>query len=205
MNLRIRPYGDLFGIYGTVRRRKFISYTISMIDLTKYKSLWKTKKSLEEEKDKELWIEIIRIYWPKTWKPVAKITRRDLADRVFSEYCRLYYADDEWYVSCITSGVRMFWTESQCWHFISRGTLKYRYDINNCYPQSYAENCILSGNYKVYTIKMIQMHWIKKVEEMINDKQLVKLSQNWFEENIIERYHFIQEKKMIIENWITKE
>ena len=49
------------------------------------------------------------------------------------------------------------------------------------------------------------MHWIKKVEEMINDKQLVKLSQNWFEENIIERYHFIQEKKMIIENWITKE
>lgn len=199
MSLRIRPYGDLFSIYGTVRRKNFISYTIPMIDLTKYKSLWKTKKALEEEKDKELRIEIIRIYWPKTWKPVAKITRRDLADRVFSEYCRLYYADDKWYVTCITSGVRMFWKDAQCWHFISRWVLKYRYDILNCYPQSYAENVMLSWNYKVYTLRMIDMLWKEKVEEMINDKELRTYNQIEYEEMIMERYKFIVEKKKIIE------
>ena len=33
------------------------------------------------------------------------MTWKDIADRVFSEYCRLYYADDYGYVKCITSGV----------------------------------------------------------------------------------------------------
>lgn len=149
--------------------------------------------------DKELRQEILKEYWHKTHKPQGSVTWKDLADRVFSEYCRLYYADDEWYVNCITSWIRMFWTEAQCWHFISRWVLKYRYDINNCFPQSYAENCILSGNYKVYTIKMIQMFGQEKVEEVINDKELVNLSQSWYEEHIVERYQFITKKKEMIE------
>ena len=168
------------------------------IDLTKYKSLWKTKKALDTV-NAEDWKDILRYYWPKTWKPIGKITWKALADRVFSEYCRLFYADDYWYVTCITSGVRMFWKDSQCWHFISRWVLKYRYDIQNCYPQSYAENVMLSWNYKVYTLRMIDMLGKEKVEEMI-----------------MERYKFIVEKKKIIdmnhekivmqgENWITKE
>jgi hypothetical protein len=61
MNLCIRPYGDLFSIHGTVRRKKFISYTISMIDLTKYKSLWKTKKALDTV-NAEDWQDILRYY-----------------------------------------------------------------------------------------------------------------------------------------------
>lgn len=198
MNLCIRPYGDLFGIYGTVRRRKFISYTISMIDLTKYKSLWKTKKALETV-NAEDWQGILRYYWPKTWKPIGKITWKALADRVFSEYCRLYYADDKWYVTCITSGVRMFWKDSQCWHFISRWVLKYRYDIQNCHPQSYAENVMLSGNYKVYTLVMIEMYWLEYVEHIVNDKELRTYNQIEYEEMIMERYKFIVEKKRIIE------
>lgn len=186
-----------------------------MIDLTKYKSLWKTKKATETVNSED-WQDILRYYWPKTWKPIAKITWKALADRVFSEYCRLYYADDYWYVTCITSWVRMFWTDAQCWHFISRWVLKYRYDINNCFPQSYAENCILSGNYKVYTIQMIKMFGIEHVQNMINDKQLWNYNQKEYEDMIIEWYKFILEKKKIIEenqkknvilgtNWITKE
>ena len=168
------------------------------IDLSKYKSLWKTKKALELVKPED-WQEILRYYWPKTWKKNDKITWKSLADRVFSEYCRLYYADEYWYVNCITSGVKMYWTKAQCWHFISRWVMKYRYDILNCYPQSYAENVMLSWNYKVYTLRMIDMLWKEKVEEMINDKETVEYKQWWYEDNIQERYKFIVEKKQAIE------
>lgn len=168
------------------------------IDLTKYWNLWKTKKALENAKPEERQ-EILRYYWPKTWKKIWKINWRDLADRVFSEYCRLYYADSKWYVRCITSGVKMYWTKAQCWHFISRWTLKYRFDILNCYPQSYRDNVELSWNYKVYTLKMIDMLGREKVEEMVNDKETVEYKQWWYEDNIQERYKFIVEKKALIE------
>lgn len=168
------------------------------IDLSKYKTLWKTKKALELVKSED-WQEILRYYWPKTWKPIWKITRKALADRVFSEYCRLYYADEYWYVKCITSGVKMYWTKAQCWHFISRGVMKYRYDILNCYPQSYRDNVELSWNYKVYTLKMIDMLGRKKVEHMLNDNETVNLNQKRYEDNIQERYRFIVEKKATIE------
>lgn len=168
------------------------------LDLSKYKSLWKSKKALELVNADDR-VEILKYYWPKTWKPIGKITRKALADRVFSEYCRLYYADEYWYVRCITSGVRMFWKDSQCWHFISRWILKYRYDILNCYPQSYAENVMLSWNYKVYTLKMIDMLGREKVEEMMNDKETVEYKQWWYEDHIQERYKFIVEKKALIE------
>jgi len=168
-----------------------------MIDLSKYKSLWKTKKALEQAKP-EKWQEILRYYWPKVWKPVAKISWKLLADRVFSEYVRLYYADEYWYVKCITSGVKMFWKDSQCWHFVSRWVLKYRYDIDNCHPQSYRDNVELSWNYKVYTLKMIDMLGRKKVEYMLNDKSTVNYWQERYEKMIQKRYKFITEKKELI-------
>ena len=163
---------------------------------TSFKMLWKTKKATENID--LIILRIVKEYWKKTWKVQAKVTRKDIADRVFSEYCRLYYADDYGYVKCITSGVKMFWKDSQCWHFISRWVLKYRYDILNCYPQSYAENVMLSWNYKVYTLRMIDMLWKKKVEYMINDKELVSYNQKRYEDNIIEWYKFIVKKKEII-------
>ena len=167
---------------------------MKQIDLSKYKSLWKTKKALGLVKPEQRQ-EILKYYWPKTWKPIAKITRKALADRVFSEYCRLYYADSNWYVKCITSGVKMFWTKAQCWHFISRWVNKYRYDIKNCYPQSYRDNVELSWNYKVYTLKMIDMLGRKKVEYMLNDKSTVDYWQERYEKMIQKRYKFITEKK----------
>lgn len=172
------------------------------INPTSFKMLWKTKKATENIKP--IILVIVKEYRKKTWKPQAKVTRKALADRVFSEYCRLYYADEKGYVKCITSGVRMFWKDAQCWHFISRWVLKYRYDIQNCYPQSYRENVELSGNYKVYTLKMIDLLWREKVEEMMNDNQTVNLNQIRYENHIQERYKFIVEKKSIIER-IKKE
>lgn len=179
-----------------------------------FKMLWKTKGAMENIEP--LLLVIVKEYRKKTWKKQDKVTWKDIADRVFSEYCRLYWADDYGYVTCITSGVKMFWKDSQCWHFISRWVLKYRYDINNCHPQSYAENVMLSGNYKVYTLVMIEMYWLEYVQYIVNDKSLRKYSQKDYEDMIIERYKFIVKKKKIIEenqkkntrpveNWITSE
>lgn len=175
-----------------------------------FKMLWKTKGAMENIKP--LLLVIVKEYRKKTWKKQDKVTWKDIADRVFSEYCRLYWADDYGYVKCITSGVKLFWKDSQCWHFVSRWVLKYRYDINNCHPQSYAENVMLSGNYKVYTLVMIEMYWLEYVQYIVNDKDLRKYTQKDYEDMIIEWYKFIVKKKKIIEkntrpveNWITSE
>lgn len=176
---------------------------MAKFDIIKYTSLWKTKKAMSEVKS-EKWEEILKYYWPKTWKKVSKITWKALADRVFSEYDRLYYADAYGYVKCITSGVKMYRTQAQCWHFVSRWVMKYRYDILNCYPQSYRENVELSWNYKVYTLVMIDMLGREQVEYMINDKDLWSYSQKEYEDMIQERYKFIVEKKRSIEKTSDK-
>lgn len=71
---------------------------------------------------------------------------------------------------------------------------------------------MLSGNYKVYTLVMIEMYWLEYVEYIVNDKDLRKYNQKDYEDMIIERYKFIVNKKKIIEenirpveNWITEE
>lgn len=175
-----------------------------------FKMLWKTKGAMENIDP--LLLVIVKEYRKKTWKKQDKVTWKDIADRVFSEYCRLYWADDYGYVRCITSGVKLFWKDSQCWHFVSRWVLKYRYDINNCHPQSYAENVMLSGNYKVYTLVMIEMYWLEYVQYIVNDKDLWKYNQKDYEDMIMEWYKFIVKKKKIIEentrlgeNWIKEE
>ena len=45
---------------------------------------------------------------------------------------------------------------------------------------------------------MIQMFGQEKVEQMINDKELVSLSQSRYEEHILERYRFINDKKILL-------
>jgi len=63
------------------------------IKLASFKKLWKTKKALENVNPEV--VEVVKEYWHKTHKPQGSVTWKDIADRVFSEYCRLYYADDE--------------------------------------------------------------------------------------------------------------
>lgn len=61
-------------------------------------------------------------------------------------------------------------------HFLSRSNYKYRRDEDNCRVQDYKCNIIYSGNYKVYTLKMTDEYGRERIEEMLSDKQLVKIS-----------------------------
>ena len=177
---------------------------VKNIKLEKYWWLFKTKKAVDyfQECYKDIYekrVEIFREYIPKaagnTWKKVWKVSRKDLADRVFSEYVRLFYADDYWYVRCFTSWVRLFRDKAQCWHYRSRDYLKYRFDIRNCHPQTQTDNVILSWNYRNYHKNMVAEYG-EEIEEMLwNDKELVDYNQARYEEHILERYEFIQQKK----------
>jgi len=113
---------------------------------------------------------------PKKKKQMTRWKLVKMLDSIFSKYIRLSYANKQWLVQCITSKKWYHRKEIQNWHFISRWNYKYRWDEKNCFPQSYVDNCILNGNYKQYTIEMIRMFWDIVVENMVYDKELVKIS-----------------------------
>lgn len=175
-----------------------------MVKLEKYTNIFKTKKALDYfletyEGQLDTRYAIFWEYIPKaaanTRKKVWKISRKDLADRVFSEYVRLFYADDYGYVRCFTSWVRLFRTDAQCWHYRSRDYLKYRFDIRNCHPQSQKDNVLLSWNYRDYHKNMVAEYGEEVEEKLWNDKELVDYNQARYEANILNRYKFIQQKK----------
>lgn len=77
-------------------------------------------------------------------------------------------------------------------HFVSRANYKYRWDEHNCRPQCYKCNIIFSGNYKIYTLKMITEYGRERIEEMIQDKELIKI-----------RTFEIEEKTVYYKNLVT--
>lgn len=154
-----------------------------------FKKLWKTKKATENIDP--ILLDIVKEYWVKVHKPQWNVTRRDLADRVFSEYIRLKHADSKWMCKCVTCWAVMPWTEIQNWHFITRGNMKFRFSEENCHTQCYKCNCILSGNYQYYTMYMIDRYWKMRVQEMMHDKSTIEIKQYQYEEMIIEWYQSI--------------
>lgn len=161
-----------------------------------FKKLWKTKKATENIEP--IILDIIKEYRPKVHKPQWSVTRKDLADRVFSEYVRLYYADKKWYCKCVTCWQELRWEEIQAWHYRTRGYLKYRFEINQVYPQCYTCNVIKNGYYRNYKMFMDKTVWPEQEDIYWNDNELVEYNQIWYEEHIIERYSFIKDKKILI-------
>jgi hypothetical protein len=167
----------------------------------KYKKLFKTKKALElflENDDISVWYDILKYYWPKTWKSIGKINWVDLADRVFSEYVRLYYADEYGICTCVTSGVKLPWYEMQAGHYRSRGHYPTRFDIRNVHPQTYKDNCILNWNYRNYHIYMVETYWPEVEDFLWCDNSVADYNQSWYEEHILERHKFNVTKKSLI-------
>lgn len=66
--------------------------------LSKFNNLFKTEKALDlfmEERDSEVWVEILKYYSSKNKKVQSKLNWKDVADDVFSEYVRLKSADSK--------------------------------------------------------------------------------------------------------------
>lgn len=118
-------------------------------------------------------------------KPIKRSKVVKDLDAIFSQYIRLKESDEYGYCICVTSGQKMFWTEAQCGHFVSRGKYPTRWDETNCHPQSVYSNIFLKGDYINYTIYMIDRYGREYVDELIDrSKQSVKIPTNELIEKI---------------------
>lgn len=122
--------------------------------------------------------------WPTRSKLIKKL------DQVFSVYIRLLVADKDWMITCPLCWVRVRWTKAQNMHFITRSVYKYRRDEKNCHAGCVKCNVILHGNYIVYTRRMQRKYGEILVDEMINDKQIMKIATSSLQE-MIEKYQVL--------------
>lgn len=114
------------------------------------------------------------------WKIV-----KDL-DYWYSRFIRLSKSKN-WRCTCITCNERLFRDKIQNWHFVWRSNYNYRRSYDNCYPQCVKCNIFYNWNYKIYTLKMIDIHWKEKVEEMLNNRQ-IRIYKTFELEEMIEIY-----------------
>lgn len=89
-------------------------------------------------------------------KPSRK-TLVDKADKVFSEYIRRRYADDNGVTECFTCGKKDHWKKLQCGHFQSRKHYATRWNEENCQVQCagcnvfrYGEQYTFGRNLDIY-------------------------------------------------------
>jgi hypothetical protein len=76
------------------------------------------------------------------------------ADRVFSQYIRLKYADNKGIVDCYTCGDKKHWTIMQAGHYMKRGHLYLRWDERNVKPQCQTCNEMKYGNIEQYSKRL---------------------------------------------------
>ena len=113
----------------------------------------------------------------KKKKKAVKPTRSKLvkkADKLFSIYTRLHYADSKWYVRCFTCWKRFKRDDRNmnCWHFISRKCFPLRWNLNNARPQCFMPcNSKLQGNWEpvLFRINLVEEIWEEKVQELENE------------------------------------
>jgi hypothetical protein len=89
-------------------------------------------------------------------KPSRK-TLVNKADKVFSEYIRRRYADDNGVTECFTCGKNDHWKKLQCGHFQSRKHYATRWNEENCQVQCagcnvfrYGEQYTFGRNLDIY-------------------------------------------------------
>ena len=91
-----------------------------------------------------------------------------LADKVFCEYIRQLFADQNGRVICVTCGIIKSWKEMQNGHYFARNKLGTRFHEMNCHPQCPACNVFRSGNYTAYAAFMFKKYGPEKMEWLEN-------------------------------------
>mgnify|MGYP003632725637 FL=1 len=114
---------------------------------------------------------------------MAKITQRTKTLNTLQKLVRLKAADDSGYCTCVTCGVTKKWNDGmQGGHFIAKGnggTNQWALEPENVHPQCAGCNGfkMAYGNAEsTYTLYMIDMYGRDKVEQMLHENKVVKLS-----------------------------
>lgn len=116
-------------------------------------------------------------------------------DKVFSQYIRNYYADDNGLVECYTCYNKKPVKEMQNGHFLSRKHTSTRWlhtkYITNCMPQCVACNMFRQGEQFIFGSRLVSEYGQDAVDELIRDsKKTVKMSKG----DLLELIDFYKKK-----------
>lgn len=103
-------------------------------------------------------------------KSLKKLKKK--ADTLFSSYARRLRADEDGYVTCVTSGKVFHWKDVDAGHFISRSRNRTRYEIDNVWPQSREDNRFKNGEPRLFRDFLIRE---------IGEERVVELEKNSLE------------------------
>jgi len=96
-----------------------------------------------------------------------KKTARQKCLSAFQELRRLQEADDNGYVTCISSGRSYYWNDRvDGGHFIPRGCKATELEPDNVFPQSKHDNKHLSGNHAAYRRNLVEKIGIERIERL---------------------------------------
>jgi len=105
-------------------------------------------------------------------------------DTLFSIYIRQMY-EVNGLVECYTCGVQKPLKSMQNGHFWSRSNLSVRWDEDNCRPQCVGCNVYKSGNYIIYTTKLLKEIGQINFDKLMQKKTLTfKPTAEWLKSQI---------------------
>ncbi len=111
---------------------------------------------------------------PKKAKEPTRSQLIKKADKLFSIYTRIHYADRDGYVRCYTCWKKLRWDDPQmnCWHFISRKCIPLRWNKNNARPQCFMPcNSKLAWNWEpvLFRINLVEEIGEEEVQKLENE------------------------------------
>ena len=111
-----------------------------------------------------------------------------IADKWFSLYIRLRFADSDGMVTCITCGKRLHYKESHCGHFRTRDKKVHRFNEKNCSVQCPYCNTFKHGEQYLHGIA-IDKQWGRGMSEYLTATEQTVCKRTPFDfEQIIEAY-----------------
>lgn len=124
-------------------------------------------------------------------KPQPKVKLKSIsfykkkADRVFSEWVRRRYADQDGIVVCFICGREMHWKSAQNGHFLSRSYNATRYDEVNCNTCCVGCNVFKHGNMVEYAARMRKKYGTNIIEKLLKrGKETKQFTRNELQEII---------------------
>ncbi len=107
-------------------------------------------------------------------------------DFLFSRYIRIRESNAKGFTTCYTCDKEAHWSKMQLGHFVKRNETLLRWDARNGKVQCVNCNCLLHGNYDIYTERLEQEHPGLPEQLRQESKEVNKFSREELKELIVD-------------------